>query len=117
MSRALLQDYDGGERKLKVAWDAGNGAAGADHASALAAKLPGEHFVLNERGRRQLPEPPSRPDGAGEPRGADRRGDAKDGCDLGIAFDGDGDRIGVVDGEGRILWGDQLLVILSRATC
>ena len=29
-------------------------------------------------------------------------------CDLGIAFDGDGDRIGVVDGKGRILWGDQL---------
>ena len=35
-------------------------------------------------------------------------------ADLGIAFDGDGDRIGVVDGQGRILWGDQLLVILSR---
>src|SRR5205807_5199964 len=33
-------------------------------------------------------------------------------CDLGIAFDGDGDRIGVVDARGRILWGDQLLVIL-----
>src|SRR6185312_6655750 len=30
------------------------------------------------------------------------------------AFDGDGDRIGVVDGDGNILWGDQLLVILAR---
>jgi phosphomannomutase len=33
---------------------------------------------------------------------------------LGIAFDGDGDRIGVVDGQGRILWGDQLLSIYAR---
>jgi len=32
-------------------------------------------------------------------------------CDLGIAFDGDGDRIGVVDGDGEILWGDQLMVV------
>ena len=38
----------------------------------------------------------------------------KQGCDLGIAFDGDGDRIGAVDGKGRILWGDQLLVLWSR---
>jgi phosphomannomutase len=35
-------------------------------------------------------------------------------CDLGIAFDGDGDRIGVVDAGGRILWGDQLLIVLAR---
>ena len=35
------------------------------------------------------------------------------GCDLGIAFDGDGDRIGVVDGKGRILWGDQFMVLLA----
>ncbi|HXU57205.1 MAG TPA: phosphomannomutase/phosphoglucomutase, partial [Verrucomicrobiae bacterium] len=35
-------------------------------------------------------------------------------ADLGIAFDGDGDRIGVVDGEGEILWGDQLMVLYAR---
>ncbi len=35
-------------------------------------------------------------------------------CDLGIAFDGDGDRIGVLDGKGRILWGDQFLVFLAK---
>ena len=39
---------------------------------------------------------------------------ARRGCDLGIAFDGDGDRIGVVDATGRILWGDQLLILLAR---
>jgi phosphomannomutase len=35
-------------------------------------------------------------------------------ADLGIAFDGDGDRIGVVDGGGEILWGDQLMVLYAR---
>ncbi|MBX3289072.1 MAG: phosphomannomutase/phosphoglucomutase [Acidobacteria bacterium] len=36
-------------------------------------------------------------------------------ADFGIAFDGDGDRIGVVDENGRIIWGDELMVLLSRA--
>jgi phosphomannomutase/phosphoglucomutase len=36
-------------------------------------------------------------------------------ADLAIAFDGDGDRIGVIDERGRIIWGDQLMVIFSRA--
>jgi len=35
-------------------------------------------------------------------------------ADLGIAFDGDADRIGAVDGDGNILWGDQLLIIFAR---
>jgi phosphomannomutase len=33
--------------------------------------------------------------------------------DFGIAFDGDGDRIGAVDGKGRVIWGDQLMLILA----
>ena len=35
-------------------------------------------------------------------------------ADLGIAFDGDADRIGVVDRRGKIIWGDQLMIIFSR---
>ena len=35
-------------------------------------------------------------------------------ADLAIAFDGDADRIGVVDEEGRIIWGDQLMLIFAR---
>ncbi len=35
-------------------------------------------------------------------------------ADLGIAFDGDGDRIGVIDDQGNVLWGDQLMILYSR---
>ncbi len=36
------------------------------------------------------------------------------GADLGIAFDGDADRIGVVDAKGEIIWGDYLLILYAR---
>ena len=39
---------------------------------------------------------------------------ARTGAELGIAFDGDGDRIGAVDEHGTIVWGDQLLIVLGR---
>jgi phosphomannomutase len=39
---------------------------------------------------------------------------AEKNCDIGFAFDGDADRIGVVDGQGRVLWGDQIMVLLAR---
>jgi phosphomannomutase/phosphoglucomutase len=38
----------------------------------------------------------------------------KDGADIGIAFDGDADRIGVIDDTGEIVWGDYLLIIYAR---
>ncbi len=37
------------------------------------------------------------------------------GADVGVAYDGDGDRIGVVDENGEIIWGDKLMIILSRS--
>ncbi len=37
----------------------------------------------------------------------------RDGCDLGVGYDGDADRIGAVDESGHLLWGDQLLAIFG----
>ncbi len=107
----LLQDYDGA-RPLKVAWDAGNGATG-DALVSLTAGLPGEHILLNQTIDGTFPAhhpDPTEPKNLVQLQAAV----AAHRCDLGIAFDGDGDRIGVVDGQGRILWGDQLMVLLAE---
>jgi len=107
----LAEGVAGNGRELKVAWDAGNGAAG-EAMVALTARLPGTHILLNERIDGTFPA--HHPD----PTVAENLVQLIDtvraeGCDLGIAFDGDGDRIGVVDGRGRIVWGDQLLALFS----
>jgi phosphomannomutase / phosphoglucomutase len=44
-----------------------------------------------------------------------RRRVLEDGLELGIAYDGDADRIGVIDARGDVMWGDRLMVVLSRA--
>ena len=107
----LARDYDGG-RPMTVAWDAGNGATG-EVVQELTARLPGTHILLNETIDGTFPAhhpDPTIPENLVELQEAV----ARERCDLGIAFDGDGDRIGVVDGRGRILWGDQLMVVLAR---
>jgi phosphomannomutase len=107
----LLSDYDGTE-PLKVVWDAGNGAAG-EAMAALTARLPGEHQLLNETIDGSFPAhhpDPTVPENLAQLQDAVRGS----GADLGIAFDGDGDRIGAIDGQGRILWGDQIMLYLAR---
>ncbi len=107
----LARDYDG-TRALSVAWDCGNGATG-DVVSALVQRLPGHHILLNETIDGTFPAhhpDPTVPENLVQLQEAVAAGR----CDLGIAFDGDGDRIGVVDAKGRILWGDQLLIVLAR---
>jgi phosphomannomutase len=107
----LARDYDGG-RPMTVAWDAGNGATG-EVVQELTARLPGRHILLNERIDGTFPAhhpDPTIPENLLQLQQVV----ARERCDLGIAFDGDGDRIGVVDERGRILWGDQLMVVLAR---
>ncbi|MFQ5958992.1 MAG: phosphoglucomutase/phosphomannomutase PgmG [Alphaproteobacteria bacterium] len=106
----LAADYTG-ERALKVAWDAGNGAAGEAMAR-LTERLPGTHLLLNEAidGTFPVHHPdPTLPENLAQLIDTVRA----QGCDLGVAFDGDGDRIGIVDEHGRILWGDQLMAIFA----
>jgi len=104
----VLRDFRQG-RDLKVAWDAGNGAAGEAMVQ-VTERLPGKHILLYEDIDGMFPN--HHPDPTVEKNLADLKEVVlSEGCDLGIAFDGDGDRIGVVDGKGRVLWGDQLMAI------
>lgn len=107
----LASDYRG-SRPLKVAWDPGNGAAG-DATRDLTKLLAGEHILINDEIDGTFPS--HHPDPTVEANLDQIKAVvAEHKCDLGIAFDGDGDRIGVIDGQGRVLWGDQILVILAR---
>ena len=107
----IARDYDGA-RPLAIAWDPGNGATG-EVVSRLTATLPGRHVVINAAIDGRFPAHHPDPTVAAnlvQLQEAVR----EEQCDLGIAFDGDGDRIGAVDAQGRIVWGDQLMVVLAR---
>ncbi len=97
---------------LRIGWDAGNGAAGPV-VEALVKRLPGEHFTLFTEVDGHFPN--HHPDPTEEKNLADLRALVADNSlDFGVAFDGDGDRIGAIDGEGRVIWGDQLLQIYAE---
>lgn len=99
--------------KFKIAWDAGNGAAGSIMRM-LCAKLPGEHTLLYDEIDGDFPN--HHPDPTVDKNLVDIIKVVKDeGCDLGIAFDGDGDRIGVVDDEGNVLRCDILMTLYARS--
>ena len=97
---------------LRIGWDAGNGAAGPA-LEMLVERLPGEHFTLFTEVDGEFPN--HHPDPTVPENLEDlRRLVAEKNLDFGVAFDGDGDRIGAIDGEGRIIWGDQLLMIYAE---
>ena len=106
----MLQGFDGGA--LRIGWDAGNGAAGPA-LEKLTARLPGEHHLLYTDVDSRFPN--HHPDPTEEKNLADLKALVRDErLDFGVAFDGDGDRIGAIDGRGRVIWGDQLLSILAE---
>ncbi len=97
---------------LRVGWDPGNGATG-DVLARVVAELPGEHHIINGAVDGTFPAhhpDPSVPENLAQLQALVR----ERGLDLGIAFDGDGDRIGVVDASGEIVWPDQLLLFLAQ---
>ena len=96
---------------LTVAWDAGSGATG-EVVERLTARLPGRHVLLSTAVDGRFPD--HHPDPAVESNlDALKAAVLREGCDLGVAFDGDGDRIGVVDETGAVIWADQLLLFLA----
>jgi phosphomannomutase len=78
----------------------------------LVERLPGQHFTIFTEVDGRFPN--HHPDPTVEKNLADLKQLVADKqLDFGIAFDGDGDRIGAVDAKGRVIWGDQLLMILA----
>lgn len=106
----LMAGYAGGS--YRIGWDTGSGAAGPV-IERLVALLPGEHHLLFTEVDGRFPH--HHPDPTEEANLVDLKRLVVDkGLDFGLAFDGDGDRIGAVDGRGRTLWGDQLLMLLAE---
>lgn len=107
----LVEGFDG--TAFRIGWDTGNGAAGPV-VEKLVKLLPGEHYTLFTDVDGNFPN--HHPDPTEEKNLADLRAlVAGKKLDFGLAFDGDGDRIGAIDGEGRVIWGDQLLMIYAEA--
>jgi len=106
----LLDGFSG--TAFRIGWDAGNGAAGPI-LDMLVERLPGQHHVIFSEVDGSFPN--HHPDPTVEKNLTDlKRLVADKSLDFGIAFDGDGDRIGAVDGKGRVIWGDQLMLILAE---
>lgn len=106
----LMAGYAGGA--YRVGWDTGNGAAGPV-VEKLVKLLPGEHHTIFTEVDGNFPN--HHPDPTEEKNLADlKRLVAENNLDFGLAFDGDGDRLGAIDGQGRVIWGDQLLSILAE---
>ena len=101
-----------GQRKLKVVVDAGNGMGGFIGAP-LYREMGCEVIELFCEPDSSFPNHHPDPTVVENMRFAiDAARERK--ADLAIAFDGDADRIGVVDDKGRIIWGDQLMIIFAR---
>jgi phosphomannomutase / phosphoglucomutase len=100
-------------RPLKIVVDAGNGAA-SEFAPTVYRKLGCEVVELFCTPDGKFPNHPADP--TVEANLQDLISAVREhGADAGIAFDGDADRVGVVNEKGEILWGDELMVVFSRA--
>lgn len=97
---------------LAVGWDTGNGAAGPV-VERIVTQLRGRHVLLHTSVDGTFPA--HHPDPSVDANLADLRSAVAQGrLDFGLAFDGDGDRLGVIDAQGRALAGDQLLMLLAE---
>ncbi|HKK13979.1 MAG TPA: phosphomannomutase/phosphoglucomutase [Gammaproteobacteria bacterium] len=99
------------ERPLKVAVDCGNGVAGAlapDLLRALGCEVSELYCEVDGHFPNHHPDPSKTANLEDLIAQVTRQG-----ADLGLAFDGDGDRLGVVDGKGRIIWPDRLMMLFA----
>jgi len=101
------------KKKLKVAWDLGNGAIGAVIEKFENSIENIEHIFINKDVDGTFPN--HHPDPT-VPKNMIQLIDTvlKNKCDIGLAFDGDGDRLGVIDNLGNIIWADQYMLLLAK---
>jgi len=99
-------------KKFKILVNTGNGTAGPIYVKALkkAGQIVVEHFTTVD---------PSYPNYTPNPDGTQMMEDTgkktvANSCDFGFAFDGDGDRLGLVDEKGGIVWPDRYIMLLAR---
>ncbi|RKY68343.1 MAG: phosphomannomutase [Candidatus Latescibacterota bacterium] len=100
------------KREVKVVLDAGNGTTGAvapDLIEAIGCRVKRLYCDLDGNFPNHFPDP-TIPEYLKDLTQVVKGEKAE----LGVAYDGDGDRIGVVDDKGRIVWGDRLLILFSR---
>ena len=108
-----LKNIDGVLHKKTIVWDCGNGASGPS-VEMLTKKIPGKHVVLYSKVDGNFPN--HHPDPTDESTLKIMLNKMKEvDAELGIAFDGDGDRIGVVDKQGRPIPGDLLTAFLANS--
>lgn len=108
----LVSKFKPGKKVLNVVWDAGNGADAAILEDVIK-QLPGQHKAIFANVDGDFPN--HHPDPSVAKNMESLQKEVIDGkYDLGFAFDGDGDRMGVVDSTGYVLYGDQLLLVLAR---
>lgn len=113
VSRQFSESMKHARRSVKVVVDAGNGTAGAV-APALLKKLGCEVVELYCEGDGRFPH--HHPDPTVMENLKDLVAMVKETkADLGIGYDGDADRIGVVDEKGEVIWGDRLMIIYARS--
>jgi len=106
----MLADYQG-TRDLSIAWDCGNGATG-EIIRRLVKKMPGKHVLLFDDIDGTFPN--HHPDPTVAKNLVDLQKAVRDNsCDIGIGFDGDGDRVGAVDADGNILWADIIMAVYA----
>jgi phosphomannomutase len=110
--KRLTEDYVSSSKRLKLAWDPGNGAAG-EIVEMLTQHIDADHIIINSKIDGNFLN--HHPDPSVDKNLEQLRALIKEHkCDAGIAFDGDADRIGVLDEQGRSFMGDQILMIFAR---
>jgi phosphomannomutase len=106
----LVKDYD--LSNLKIAFDPACGAGG-EITKILTDRLSSKTFLINEKIDGDFPA--HDPDPTIEKNLEQLKTlVTKNYCDLGIALDGDADRVGVIDDEGAVIWGDQLVTLFAK---